>query len=110
MIIDLRNHEHKSDDLQGKSSNTMNENSGFIISKPHIVSCTSRENIVTLVSLTHHPMLNSIILIMKNPQDRSKTLIRIFNDKRPYDKKQEIIYDIESYYSISSIDRRSNDH
>ena len=66
-------------------------------------------NIPTEASLTHHPVLKSIILIRRHPEDINKTLVAIYEDKKPFDKKQEIVIDFETYYAVVSIDRRSSE-
>ena len=37
------------------------------------------------------------------------TLVEIYDDKKPFDKKQEIILDFKSYYAAVSLDRRSSE-
>ena len=43
---------------------------------------------------------------MRHPESKYKTLIRFFNDKN-FDHKQDIVLDIENYYAIVSVDRRT---
>ena len=64
-------------------------------------------NHVTDASLTHHPNLGAIILIMRHPDYRYKTLLQIYSNKKPFGKKQEVVIDFESYNAIVSLDRRS---
>ena len=75
-------------------------------SPPRIVDCISK-NFSTEVSLTHHPILKSIILVMAHPVEEDKTLIKIFSDKSPFDIKQEFATDFEVYNATVSLDRRS---
>ena len=62
---------------------------------------------VTEVSLTHHKMIKSIMLIMKHVGFMKKTQIQFFNDEKPFKQKYDVIFDIETYNAIVSEDRRS---
>ena len=86
----------------------MRENLNTFMSYPYIVGC-SPENIPAETSLTNHPVLESNILIRCHPEDMYKTLVQIYDDKKPFDKKQEIVLDFETYYAVVSLDRRSTD-
>jgi len=57
-------------------------------------------------SLTHQKVLQKIMLILKHPENNCKTLIRFFNDET-FEFDEDIVLDIETYYAIVSIDRRS---
>ena len=57
-------------------------------------------------SLTHQKVFHSIMLIMKHANSFDKTLVRFFNDKT-FEIMQDIVLDIETYYAIVSVDRRS---
>ena len=46
------------------------------------------------------------MLIMKHPESIYKTLVRFFNDKT-FEIMQDIVLDIQTYYAIVSVDRRS---
>jgi len=46
------------------------------------------------------------MLIMKHPKSRYETLIRFFNDKT-FELMQEVVLNIETYYAIVSVDRRT---
>ena len=63
----------------------------------------------SLASLTHHPVLKSIILIRAHPKGTKKTLVKIFADRKPFDKKQEIVLDFLTYHAIETLDRRSTE-
>ena len=65
-------------------------------------------NFPTDASLTHHPALEIIMLIMRHPDDPCKTLIKIYHNKKPFERKQEVEIDSESHNSIVSLDRRSS--
>ena len=60
----------------------------------------------TEASLTHQKVFHSIMLIMKHSSFSNKTLIRFFDDKS-FDHKQDIVLDIENYFAIVSVDRRT---
>ena len=49
-----------------------------------------------------------IFNIYKDPNDKFKTLIAIYNDKEPYHAKQDIKIDFQVYYSTAAVDRRSD--
>ena len=61
---------------------------------------------VTEASLTHHKMLESILLVIRNPDYSNKTLIQFYYDKKPFFLKQEVVLDIGIYRAIVSVDRR----
>ena len=46
---------------------------------------------------------------MRHPDDMCKTLVKIYSNKKPFEKKQEIVIDFESYNAIVSLERRSSD-
>jgi hypothetical protein len=66
-------------------------------------------NYSTDASLTQHPILGAIILIMRHPDDGYKTLVKIYSNKKPFEKKQEVVIDFESYNAIVSLERRSSE-
>ena len=107
--IDFRSDVRKSEDLLGKSSQTMRENLNTFTSYPYIVGCSPENGNTTETSLTNHPVLKSFILIRCHPEDRKKTLVQIYDDKKPFDKKQDITLDFETYYAKVSLDRRSTE-
>ena len=109
MKIDLRSDFRKSEDLLGKSSQTMRENLNTFTSHPYILDCSPEGDGVPYASLTHHPVLKSIIQIKMHPEDSNKTLISIYDDRKPFDKKQEIVLDFPAYKAIVSLDRRSTE-
>ena len=49
-----------------------------------------------------------IFNIYKDPNDRFKILIAIYNDKEPYDAKTEIKIDLRVSYATAAVDRRSD--
>ena len=105
--IDLRSDVRKSEDLLGKSSQTMRENLNTFTSHPYIVGCSPYS--ATEASLTNHPLLKSIILIRRHPEDINKTLIQVYGDQKPFGMKQEITLDFETYHAVVSLDRRSTE-
>ena len=107
--IDFRSDVRKSEDLLGKSSQTMRENLNTFTSYPYIVGCSPMNNSNTETSLTNHPIFESNILIRCHPEDMYKTLVQIYDDKKPFDKKQEITLDFETYHAVVSLDRRSTE-
>ena len=107
-IIDNRSTNRKNDDLLGKAPQTTKEDLNSFRSFPFIVDCIPR-NYATDASLTQHPILGAIILIMRHPDNRWKTLLKIYSNKKPFEKKQEVVIDFESYYAIVSLERRSSE-
>ena len=87
----------------------MRENLNTFRSHPYIVGCSPINDGATEASLTNHPVFQSFILIKKHPEDKSKTLFEIYDDKKPFDKKQEIVLDFKTYYAVVSLDRRSSE-
>ena len=87
----------------------MRENLNTFRSHPYIVGCSPINYSATEASLTSHPVFQSFILIKKHPEDKSKTLVEIFDDKKPFDKKQEIVLDFPTYNAVVSLDRRSTE-
>ena len=86
----------------------MRENLNTFNSHPYIVSCSQENKGTTDASLTYHQVLKSIILIRRHPEI-NKTLVQIHEDKKPFDKKQEIVLDFETYHAVVSIDRRNSE-
>ena len=76
-------------------------------SQPHILACNPENDCATETSLTHHPVIKSIFLIRRHLEDRSKTLVQIYDDKKPFDKRQKIILNYRIYHAVLSLDRRS---
>ena len=85
----------------------MRENLNTFKSYPYIVGC-SPDN-ATEACLTNHPVLESNILIRKHPEDIDKTLFQIYDDKKPFYRKQEITLSFKTYHAVVSLDRRSNE-
>ena len=85
--IDERSDTRKSEDLLGKSPQTMRENLNTFRSHPYIVGCSPINDSPTVASLTHHSVFQSNILIKRHPEDKQKTLVEIYDDKKPFDKK-----------------------
>ena len=73
VTVDMRTENRKSQDLQGKSPQTMRANLKIFRSHPYIVSCGPMNDGVSEASLTHHPVLKSIILIRRHPVDFNHT-------------------------------------
>ena len=65
--IDFRSEILKSEDLHGKSKQTMRENLNTFRSHPHIVACSPTKG--GEASVTHHSVLKSIILIRRHPEN-----------------------------------------
>ena len=59
----------------------------MFMSPPYIVNYKPM-NHPTEASLTHHPILGLIILIMIYDKDVNKTLMQIYSDKSPFDMKK----------------------
>ena len=78
----------------------------MVRSKPYILSCSEEKH--TKPSLSHQPILGAILLIMRHPTEYKKTRINIFDDKKPFDRREEFDIDTESYKAYVSIDRRTN--
>ena len=58
-------------------------------------------------SLTHQPILKSIVLIIRHPLYWDETLIQFTNEKKPFKLKQELALNFSTYNAIVSVDRRS---
>ena len=85
MIFDFRKEERKLNDLIGKPTRSLNEDLGIIRSSPYIISCTPR--VECNPSLTHSKILEAMVLIVKHPKEKAKTLVQVFDDKKPFEKK-----------------------
>ena len=72
---------------------------------PRIDECIEMGG-ATEASLTHQKVFHSIMLIMKHSSFFNKTLIRFFDDKN-FGHRQDVVLNIETYYAIVSVDRRS---
>ena len=46
---------------------------------------------------------------MHHPDDMNKTLLKIYSNKKPFEKRQEVVIDFESYNAILSLERRSSE-
>jgi len=61
----------------------------------------------TAPSLHHSDVMHHIMLIYKNPLNGHETIIKFFDDKAPYNLKQEKVVGFPTYWATVAFDYRS---
>ena len=83
-ILDKRSEEQMKDDEQGVEQNTLNEKLNPYAETPTIINSTHKGD-VTLPSLHHSEILESIVFLHKDPENVGQTAVVIYSDKHPFD-------------------------
>ena len=106
--MDYRSQQQKHDHLHGVPETTFNPDFALYRIKPQIQTCVV-DSSATYPSLHHSPNMNTIFSIYRDPSNKMKGIINIYNDQEPYDLKQEPIkINTRVFYSTGAIDRRSD--
>ena len=104
-VLENKTEKPKEDDESNSFKNTLNEKIRTFSELPRIEECFDMRE-PTEPSLTHQKVFHSIMLIMHHPVIDDKTLVRFFNDKN-FDYEQDVVLDVDAFYAIVSLDRRS---
>ena len=107
-LLDRRSEEQLRDDEEGVEQNSLNDKLSPYLEVPTILNSTNMGS-MTEPSLHHSEILELIVFLHKDPEDKRQTVVTIYSDKRPFTWQQKVIIPYSTKHATFSIERRSAD-